>query len=372
MNTRPTVCFLVGTMDLFGGAERVTAVIANGLVQRGWRVHILSLCSDVSQFALDPAIRVEPLFTERPSFKTKYLATVRGIRRYVRAQGIDVLISVDTLLALFSLPACVGLPVRQIAWEHCHFDQDLGLRSRRLGRQLAARYFASVVVLTERDRAQWERGTRPAHPVQVIPNPLPFAMPELGPRERPTVVLAVGRLTRAKGFDLLLHAWQQVVAAAPAWTLRIVGEGECRADLEALRDRLGLHDAVSLPGTTHDIERQYREAGLYCLSSRYEGFGMVLIEAMAYGLPIVSTDCETGPRELLRDGANALLAPVEDGAALAGRILRLVADPQLGDRLAAVGAVTARGYARHAILERWERLLCGIGDASPQPVTAMR
>lgn len=371
MTSRPTVCFLVGTLDLLAGAERVTTVVANGLARRGWQVRILSLCSQVSQFALHEAIQIDALYTTRPSFKSKYAATVLAIRRYVTDHGIDVLISVDTMLALFSLPACLGLPVRQIAWEHCHFDQDLGRRSRRLARGLAARYFERVVVLTERDRARWHVGTKPARPVEAIPNPLPFELSEPDCLPRPKTVLAVGRLTEAKGFDILLRAWKQVVAAAPGWKLRIVGEGECRAELEHLGAQLGLHDSVSLPGATSQIAAQYRDAGIFCLSSRYEGFGMVLIEAMAFGLPVVSTDCETGPREILRDGFNALLVPVDDSNALADRMLRLISDDSMQKRLAQGGVVTAQGYAGHSILARWEDLLLAVHSTRAEVVEIM-
>lgn len=357
MTSPLTIAFLTGTLDVLAGAERVTALIANGLAQRGWRVHILSLWSPRSQFALDPSIRLQALFDTRPSFKTHYLATVRGIRRHVRANGIDVLINVDTMLSLFTLPACAGLPVRQIAWEHASFDQDLGRRSRQWARRLAARYFDRVVVLTDRDRKQWQTALRTSLRIETIGNPLPFDPVPGAVTPRVPVVLAVGRLVPAKGFDVLLRAWHTVAAVAPDWTLRIIGEGECRASLEALRDRLGLHASVNLPGATQAIGAAYRDAGIFCLSSRHEGFGMVLIEAMASGVPVVSTACETGPNEILRDGVNALMAPVDDADALANRLLTLIRDPLLRRRLAIGGLKAANVYRQDVIVDRWVALL---------------
>ncbi|CAG2128484.1 GalNAc-alpha-(1-_4)-GalNAc-alpha-(1-_3)-diNAcBac-PP-undecaprenol alpha-1,4-N-acetyl-D-galactosaminyltransferase [Cupriavidus yeoncheonensis] len=357
MNPRPTICFLTGTLDALAGAERVTAVIANGLARRGWQVRILCLWSQNTQYTLDSSIRLDALHSKRPSFKSRYIETVLGIRRYVADHQIDILISVDTMLTLFTLPACFRLPVRQIAWEHCNFDQDLGRRSRRLARRLAARFFERVVVLTARDRARWHACLNPANPVEVISNPLPFKPPESSPMPHSRTVLAVGRLTEAKGFDVLLRAWKQVAMAYPGWKLRIVGEGECRAELERLRDQLELSDSVTLPGATSQITNEYSDADIFCLSSRFEGFGMVLIEAMAFGLPVVSTDCETGPREILQDGKNALLAPVNDSEALAGRIMQLVADDALRQQIARGGAATVRRYMPDLVLESWERLL---------------
>lgn len=354
---RPRICLLTGTLNAMAGAERMAATIANALAERGFAVSVLSLWDRSSCFALHAAVKHEALFDQRPSFKRAYAATVAGIRRHVQRLGIDVLIQVDTMLALFALPATLGLGVRHIAWEHCHFDEDLGRRTRRLARRLDARYCEHIVVLTERDRHRWMEATRPRGSVACIPNPLPFAMPQQPAPRTAKVVVAVGRLVAAKGFDVLLHAWAVVAQQAPDWKLMIVGEGEARPALEALRDRLALCDSVKLPGTYLDITKAYEQASIFCLSSRYEGFGLVLIEAMAYGLPIVSTDCETGPRELLTNGQTAVVVPVDDAAALAAELLRVISSPQIATRLGAAGREKAGQYSVEHVAEQWDRLL---------------
>lgn len=357
MTTLPTVCFLTGTLNAFAGAERMTAVIANGLAERGYRVLILSLYDRASVFPLHANVVHHALFEARPSFKREYLATVMGIRRFVRTHEVDVLVEVDTMLTLFTVPATLGLAVRRIAWEHCHFDQDLGRRTRRLARRLAARTCVAVVVLTERDRERWNTALRPRANIVTIGNPLPFALPENAARRTTRTVLAVGRLVKAKGFDLLIHAWASVISTFPDWQLVIVGEGEERQNLQILVQGLGLSASVSLPGATSHVETSYREAAVFCLSSRYEGFGLVLLEAMAYGLPIVSTNCETGPREILRDEINGLLVASEDPVALASGIRRLIGDRHLQNRLASHGRDDARARRIEAVALDWERLL---------------
>lgn len=356
------VCFLTGTLNAMAGAERMTATIANALAERGIAVSVLSLWDRSSCFPLHPAVKHEALFDQRPSFKRAYAVTVSGIRRYVERLGIDVLVQVDTMLALFALPATLGLGVRHIAWEHCHFDEDLGKRARRLARRLDARYCEHIVVLTERDRNRWLEAARPRGSVACIPNPLPFAVPaQPAPRTTKTV-LAVGRLVHAKGFDVLLHAWAAVAQQAPDWKLMIVGEGEERPALEALRDQLGLHNSVTLPGVYPDVTKAYEQASIFCLSSRYEGFGLVLIEAMAYGLPIVSTDCDTGPRELLGGSHAAVLVPVDDQAALAAELLRVISRPQIAARLGAAARDKAGEYSLERVARQWDMLL----QPSPQ------
>lgn len=361
--TRPvTVCFLTGTLNAFAGAERMTAVIANALARRGHRVHVLSLWDRASCFPLDPAVRHEALFDARPSFKRHYAATVTGIRRKLRQHGIEVLIEVDTMLTLFTLPACIGLPVRRVAWEHCDLEQDLGRRARRLARRLALRSCERVVVLTERDRQRWQERLHPAPGRLVaIPNALPFAFPQQaaprGAEDEARTVLAVGRLTEAKGFDLLLRAWSLAAPSLPQWRLRIVGDGEQREALLKLRDSLGLAASATLEPARDDVASLYRQASLFCLSSRYEGFGLVLIEAMSFGLPVVATACETGPVALLRDGDTAALVPPGNVQALADALRDLARDEDRMDRLAAAGRADAARFALPAIAAQWEALI---------------
>lgn len=363
MTRLPTICFLTGTLNAFAGAERMTAVIANALAQRGFKVHVLSLWDRESCFALHPGVHHQALFGRRPSFKSKYPATVLGIRRFIQRHNVQVLVEVDTMLSLFTVPATLGMKTRRIAWEHCHFNEDLGKPLRRVARQLAALTSHAVVVLTERDREAWKQTLAPPGRVRVIANPLAFPMPVPVPVPVPDadsrLLLAVGRLTHAKGFDILLRAWAIAAPRIPGWRLRIAGEGEERNALEALSASLAISESVDMPGATSSIEAEYRQAGAFCLSSRYEGFGLVLIEAMAFGLPVVSTACETGPKELLRHGTNALVVPPENAAALANAIVSLCIDDDLKRRLAAGGKLVAEKFDQNLILEKWTALLQG-------------
>ncbi|WP_037023568.1 glycosyltransferase family 4 protein [Cupriavidus sp. GA3-3] len=356
-DSRRNICFLTGTLNAMAGAERMTATIANALADLGHRVTILSLWDAASRFPLHPRVRHEALFAQRPSFKRAYFATVAGIRRHCTAHRIDVLVQVDTMLELFVLPATLGLGLHHIAWEHCHFDEDLGKPARKVARRLAAQFCRQVVVLTERDRRRWLEALRPRSEVVCLPNPLPFPMPaEPAPRMQKTV-LAMGRLVPAKGFDVLLRAWQKVVEAEPEWQLVIHGEGEARAALTALVGQLQLQGRASLPGICQDPAQAYGRASVFCLSSRYEGFGLVLIEAMAFGLPIVSTDCETGPRELLTPGQDALVVAADDADALAKALLAVIRQPELASRLGASGRHKASHFTLERLALQWDALV---------------
>jgi len=357
MSGKPRICFLTGTLNAHAGAERMTAVMANALAERGFPTFVLSLWDRHSCFPLADGVSHHALSAQRPSFKRAFPSTVSGIRTFLKTHRIDTLIEVDTMLALFTLPASLGLPVRKIAWEHCFFDQDLGRKMRRVARRLAARFDDDIVVLTDRDHARWEAALQPRARVHTVPNPLPFTFPPVAAPRQAKVVLAVGRLTHAKGFDILLRAWATVAQRASDWRLVIVGEGESRPDLERLRSQLGLVESVELPGTRDNISSLYQEASVFCLSSRYEGFGLVLLEAMSHGLPVVSTDCEAGPRALLSD-REALIVPTENPEALASAITALMDNTKAADELANAGRQKARSFELNLIVDQWQQLLC--------------
>jgi glycosyltransferase involved in cell wall biosynthesis len=170
-------------------------------------------------------------------------------------------------------------------------------------------------------------------------------------------VLAVGRLNPQKGFDLLLRAFARIRSARTEWRLIILGEGGERRNLETLRDELGLSECVDMPGRVKDPELWMARAGLVVQPSRYEGFPNVVLEAMAMGAPVISSDCESGPSDIIRDRVNGRLVPVEDVAALASVMDELIRDKPERERLGRAAMSIRDDYAMETIMPRWEAAL---------------
>lgn len=352
------ITFLSGDMNRPGGTERVTAVVASALAELGHEVSLLSVQGGLAPFfPLHESICLEQLFAGPNNYRRKYLQAVWRLRRSLARRRPEVVIDVESLLALFSLPAMAGLGIRHICWEHFNFRTDHGRRGRRLARFLAARCCDAVVTLTERDRALWQSaGGRAA--IRAIPNPLSFPVQKSHAYPlHSTTILAVGRPAHIKGYDRLIEAWARICQLAPEWTLEIVGLGERdRDELDRQCRSSGIAGRVRLEPATPDIHAHYRGAAIFCLSSRSEGFPMVLLESLAFGLPVVSFDCETGPAEIL-EGCGVQLVANGDVEAFAANLLQLIRDPGRRAELSRLASRKAEQYSPGLIRQQWLELL---------------
>lgn len=307
------ICFLIGNLNDSGGTERVTSLIANELSKQDYDVSILSLADGKDPFfELQPAVHTYSLYHKKISFKKNFVFAVWKIRKFIKHNNISTLIVVDSISCMFTVPALYGLNVNHICWEHFNFNVDLGVPFRRIGRKIAAKHCDYVVTLTRRDKELWEQGLKSIKAKIVpIPNPTPYEDINHIPSLEYKTVLAMGRLTYQKGFDLLLDAWALVCQTNLDWTLRIVGNGEDEKNLKQQAKNLNIEDRVNFLPATKNVELHYKTSSFYCLSSRFEGLPMVLLEAQAFGLPIVAFDCDTGPSDLIRHNVNGWL--VENG-----------------------------------------------------------
>ena len=209
-----------------------------------------------------------------------------------------------------------------------------------------------------RDR---EIGEEPISPT-VIPNSVRGLGGGRAPLTDP-LILAAGRMTPQKGFDLLIHAFARVSDRHPDWRLRICGAGDQRRELLRLNEALGLSGVVDLDGPARNLGEAMQRASVFALSSRFEGMPLVLLEAMSKGLPVVSFDCPTGPRDVIEDHCNGILVPPGNVEAFSVGLRELVADDALRHRLGAEARNTAGRYSTRDIGERWESLIGALHDA---------
>ena len=208
----------------------------------------------------------------------------------------------------------------------------------------------ALVTLTQEDADAWSEVVNK----HVIPNPLSFKQ-EQKAKGGMNRVVAAGRLTKQKGFDMLLESWGLLYASHPEWSLTIYGEGEEREFLQSLIDGKGLKN-VSLHPFVPNISSKFVESDFYVLSSRFEGFGLVITEAMECGLPVVAFNCQSGPSEIISDGKDGILVKDGDVIALAGAMQRLMDDSKLRSEMGLSAIAKAGHYSIDNVMSKWINL----------------
>ena len=219
------------------------------------------------------------------------------------------------------------------------------------------RKFDSFVVLTEEDAAMW--GDVPN--IKVIPNAAKFISSGYSSCQNKRVI-AVGRLDYQKSFDRLIQAWEKVNKKMPDWKLDIFGQGEWKNMLQQMIDERGLQEVVRLNAPTKNIGKEYAESSMIVMSSHYEGFPMVLVEAMACGLPAVCFDFKCGPRDIIEDGCNGLIVPNGDIEGLAHAMMRVMGDDELRRSMGAAAVKVTERYSEEAVMKQWVELFETISE----------
>ncbi|MDR7921526.1 glycosyltransferase family 4 protein [Thermosynechococcus sp. HY213] len=362
------VLFFISSLSS-GGAERVVANLANYWAEKGWEVTVVTLSDGADDFyELLPSVHRIKLGLQQNSGNVlkgliNNLRRVSALRRVLRQVQPDVALGMMDSSNIQLALAATGLHgLVTVGSEHIHPPQmPLGVVWETLRSYFYGRLDA-VVALTD-ESATWLRQNTRARKVPVIPNAASYPLPAQAPYMMPPVktgnaklLLAVGRLSRQKGFDLLIAAFQGLAAAFPDWRLAILGEGPLRNELAAQIKNARLDERILLPGRVGNIGDWYQAADLYVMSSRFEGFGNTLAEALAYGLPAVSFDCDTGPRDIIRHEVDGLLVPPGDVAALSAALSRLMGDEALRQRFAARAIEARERFSMVSIAGMWEAL----------------
>ncbi|MFE5401213.1 stealth conserved region 3 domain-containing protein [Streptomyces sp. NPDC056580] len=375
------ITFLLTTADAVGGTER--AVFNQAAELAGQHdVRILSVFKSQPKlfFTVDDRVRVDYLVDQtgpvpRPVRPTRLtdgeLTSLAGLpSEYVdraweaafnRLSDTELELTLqhtDTDVLITTTPALMALavqlsPARVITVHQEHRVSELRGSSGEPLLRYASRLDA-LAVLSERT-AEWFAETfgASAPRIEVIPNALPAGFRPRSTLQTRTVVTA-GRLVGEKQLDHAIEAWALVAPYHPSWTLRIFGDGPLSGGLRRQINLLGLHDSVQLNGNSPHLAEEWAKASIALMTSRNEAFPLVLMEAQAAGVPVVSYDCPNGPREIILDGQSGILVPPGDVEALAQRLHQLMTDDVMRHTMGAAAADSITRFAPRLVTERWE------------------
>jgi glycosyltransferase involved in cell wall biosynthesis len=333
-------------MDLDGGgAERVMINLARGFAEQGLKVDLVLVKPEGPYLSqLSPKVRVIKLESSR------LILSLPSLVRYLKQEKPPVLISAleDTNIVALWARNLASVSTKVVVTVHNHLSREAENATnlkRRLTPQFVKWFYSwadSIVAVSQGVAKNLVDMGLPSEKIEVIYNPI--VTPELSEKlqeslnhpwflpGQPPVILGVGRLQKQKDFPTLIHAFAKVRQQQPL-RLMILGEGSERSNLESLVQELGIAKDVVFPGFVANPYAYMAQAAVLVLSSAWEGFGNVLVEALAAGTPIVSTDCESGPAEILANGQYGKLVPVGNAEDMAKAIAAILEDTPDGEVL---------------------------------------
>ena len=371
------ITYIFSQLTISGGADKVLTDKANYLAEHNNDVTIITE-SQMGRPLIFPLSQKVKLIDIGLDFDKQYGHNIlyRGILylRYIRIykeklKKILFEIKPDIVITLMgrSLDFITSIPDGSIKIGEAHTTKN-HLRSYHLleekggfhkyiARFLRKKQIASamrldaLVLLTKQDAEAWKDITR----TYVIPNAIPY-IPEESSSLMKKQAIMVGRYNDAKGYEYITEAWEIVHKKHPEWILNIYGSGEMQDDVERWIKERGLQDSMIMHEPTEQITQKYQESSLCVMSSRYEGFPLVIMEAMSCGVPCVSFDCPFGPRNIIRDGEDGILVDYLNTKALADNICKVIEDENLRKRLGTNAKKNIQRFSQDAIMQQWQDL----------------
>ena len=356
------IAYCLHALNLSGGIERVLTTKASYLADvLGYEVHVITARQKGRKmpFKMSEKVMLHDLDTNDRVFLLKYTNRLGALLSEIHP---DITVSVCDN-SVYALPMCKdgSAKVGEFHFSHEKFQMKYGssvfgrlyaaLRTRKL--EKAVRKLDRFIVLTKADKADWEKVR--ADGIEQIYNPLPFVSWQTSPLSRKRCI-AAGRLESQKNFKDMITAWKTVDNRHPDWTLSIYGSGSRKDELTDYINASGLTGKVILEENTSDIGKELLDSSCLVMSSKFEGFPMILLEALTTGLPIVSYDCPKGPSEVVTIGVNGYLANVGDTDTLARGICKVIEDEELRKRFGAESRRLSENFTLEKTMEKWDSL----------------
>lgn len=347
-----------------GGAERVATLWAEGFRKRGYEVFFVANIEDETAYSISD--EVLPLTPKRGYKLIRYIKSLFLLRSYYKKYQPDVIIGVMYACSLLAKIAGCGFNIPIINTEHSSFERPQNAPFGKIDR--FAKFYLNYLydgttILTEAD---YQIVGKRFRNVFVLPNPT-FLIPLEDVPHKENILLAAGRLDGwyVKGFDVLIRAWANVVSSlklqvsSEGWRLQIAGTGseESLEYLKQLCKENGVEETVDFLGFRTDIEELYKQSEIFVLSSRYEGFGMALIEAMSQGCACIACDYRGRQKEIISDDGMGLCCEPNSVEALANSIRKMIEDDWYRKRAQLNAVLRSRDYTIEKIVNRWDEIL---------------
>jgi len=356
------ICFFSGDITRSGGTEKVATLIANELAKQGkYEISFLSLTQQREEpfFEISPKISRYSLGNRWIQPGPGYLALLPRLRKFLREQGIDVIIDIDIVLDALTLP--VRGKTKVVSWGHFSYYFEQESLYRRLILRYGVKRAHYCITINEENRACYERYLHRTQAVRTIYNPAVKTGEVVSEKEN--WILWAGRLVTEKGVDEMAETARLTLEGHPGWKWIVAGDGPKRDWLQGFIQRHGLEGRLVPVGRVSNMWEYYEKAKIHVLTStKTEGLPMCLLEAKSHGLPIVSFDIHSGPGEIVRDGVNGFLIPPRNCREMAEKLGELMEKEELRKRFSENTALDMEKFSLEAIVDSWNEVidsLCG-------------
>lgn len=357
---KKNICFYSGDITNSGGTERVAIIIMNELNKRDeFNVSVVSLVEKEKEpfFELDKSIPRYTIYDHVVRGITHIGGIINRTRKVVKEHDIDVLIDIDGILEMYTIPVKWISGVKVVSWEHYNFYQHPFVPYRKYTRKMAARWADAIVTLTEEDKGYYTSNLNVRCPIQCIYNPVMWKEHTGEYDSDSKIILSAGRLTYQKGFDILVDVADLFLKKYPDWKWIVLGEGEDRQMLEEKTKEKGLEEQLLFPGNVNNIDEYYAKAAMFVMTSRFEGLPMTLLETKPFKLPIVSFDCKTGPKELIQEGINGYLVEENDIQEMSNAICKLIESKETRVKFSENAQLDMEKFELDKIINSWVNIL---------------
>lgn len=319
------IMFAIGSLQ-GGGAERVVSVWASALIEKGYKVSVMVYARVQDEYTIDSRVNIYPISSSQQECNNLTMfERLKLFRKTLKSHKPDIVISFLPVIQVYVALASIGLNIPRI--------ETIRINPWVVGclKPIVAKIWlwcfdsCKALILQSQDQKAFFKKSVQKKAI-VIPNPLNdmyVKNQKIEYDSQSHKIVAAGRLTDQKNYKMLIDAIKIVSATYSDVTLQIYGEGELKDQLGLYITEQELENNVFLMGRSNELHKVYKGSDLYVMSSDYEGMPNALAEAMAIGLPCISTDCKTGPRDLIDDGENGFLVPCNDSQALADKILAI-------------------------------------------------
>ena len=349
------ICFLEGDMSRRGGTERMTAIISKALCSEENRIFILSLTLKEKEVFFDLDDQVTHIILNQFGEKSGIARQIRVIHKFIKKEKIDVVINVDIGMGIYGIIASFGTAAKTITWEHANYFNNWGSKIFPYFRGFAAKHSDVLVVLTDKDKKNYEENIRTKTPIYAISNPV--NRHDFSYDVHSKTILSAGLLLPIKGYEKAIQVARKVFDVCPDWKWFICGEGAERNHLEELIRENNLQENLILMGTVQNMEEQYQKASMFVMTSQMEGLPMVLLEAKSRGLPLVSFDIMTAPSDIIQDGVDGYLVEEGNVDEMAERIVELIRDDSKRNGFSKESQSNMDKFEMEGIIEKWKKIM---------------